>query len=351
MMSTDKYRWISLLFLLVIASIAVYFNINKPRIMILHSYHPDYAWTRDVNIGIRRIADDWGRYSVIWHYMDTKKHRDQHWQKQASLLARRAVETTEPDVLIIIDDLGQKLVGKHYVNHPSINIVFAGVNGSVAPYGYEGAKNVTGIFERKQLKAIKETLLTLEQQRTEPREHPRVGYLIDKSTSLKQGLPYFNAFDWGPLDFQGAITADSFEQWKQEIKNICKTADYLLIANYRKLVTSVNNSKTPLPKEVMSWTERHSPIPVIGVNVFNTEEGAMISVGVSPYEQGETAAKIAERIIEEKIAAGTIPMIKNKQYVVALNETALEKRHIVMPSIYEAFGRATENYYENEKPY
>lgn len=342
-----RNRIISLLFLLAVAGIAVYFNTNKPRVMILHSYHPDYAWTRDVNVGIHRIANNWGNYSVIWHYMDTKKHRDQRWHEQASLIARRAVETAEPDVLIIIDDLAQKLVGSHYVNHPSINIVFAGVNGSVEPYNYIGAKNVTGIFERKQLQAIKETVLALEKSRGMQRTtRPRVFYLTDTSPSLKQGLPYFKRFNWDPLDFQGAIPIDNFAQWKTTVKNIDNITDYLLVANYRKLITSADNPKTPLPHDVMTWTEANSPVPVVGVNVFNTEEGAMISVGVSPYEQGESAAKMAEKIIEENIPASKIPFQDNKLYVVALNDAALKKRDIVMPSIYEAFGRATANYYE-----
>jgi len=340
------YSVMSIIFLCVIAGLAVYFNMHKPRIMILHSYTPEYVWTRDVNEGINRIAQNWGRYSVQWHYMDTKKHRDQRWYEQASLIAKRAIENASPDVLILVDDLAQKLVGKYYIDHPSIQIVFAGVNGSIEQYGYHKANNVTGIFERKQLNAIKETLLTLEQGRDKPLEHPRVLYLIDSSTSLAKGRPYFEKFDWSPLTFEGVDVMDNFEEWKEEILCADRFTDYLLVANYRKLKTSETNHNVPSPKTVMTWTEENSPVPVIGVNLFNTEEGAMMSIGVSPYEQGEIAAKMAQRIIEEKISANDIPIQDNKHYVVALNDDALKKREIIMPSIYEAFGRATAHYYE-----
>ncbi|MGV6809610.1 MAG: ABC transporter substrate-binding protein [bacterium] len=340
------YSIMSIIFLCLIAGLAVYFNMHKPRIMILHSYTPDYVWTRDVNEGIQRVAENWGRYSVQWHYMDTKKHRDQRWYEQASLIAKRAIENASPDVLIIVDDLAQKLVGKYYVNHPNMQIVFAGVNGSIEQYGYQQANNVTGIFERKQLNAIKETLLTLEQGRENPLKNPRVLYLIDSSTSLSKGRPYFEKFDWSPLKFEGVYVMSDFEQWQQEVACADRMTDYLLVANYRKLKTSATDNKIPAPKTVMTWTEEHSPVPVIGVNLFNTEEGAMMSIGVSPYEQGEIAAKMAERIIEEKVSANNIPMRDNKHYVVALNDEALTKRGITMPSIYEAFGRATAHYYE-----
>lgn len=340
------YSFMSIIFLCIIAGLAVYFNMHKPRIMILHSYSPEYVWTRDVNEGINRVAQHWGRYSVQWHYMDTKKYRDQRWYEQASLIAKRAIENASPDVLIIVDDLAQKLVGKYYIDHPNIQIVFAGVNGSIEQYGYHKANNVTGIFERKQLNAIKETLLTLEQGRDEPLEHPRVLYLIDSSTSLAKGRPYFEKFDWSPLTFEGVDVMDNFEEWKEDVLYADRFTDYLLVANYRKLKTSETNHKVPSPKTVMTWTEENSPVPVIGVNLFNTEEGAMMSIGVSPYEQGEIAAKMAERIIEEKISANDIPIQDNKHYVVALNDDALKKRGIIMPSIYEAFGRATAHYYE-----
>ena len=114
-------RILSVIFLLMLGVIAVYLNTTRPRILIMHSYTPDYAWTRDVDVGIKRITDDWSDYTVSSHYMDTKKHQDKHWQEQAGRIARRTVDNAEPDVLIIVDDLAQKLVGSHYVNHPDMD--------------------------------------------------------------------------------------------------------------------------------------------------------------------------------------------------------------------------------------
>jgi len=333
-------------FLLFIAGFAVFFNLEKPRVLILHSYTPDYVWTREVNVGIERISKNWGSYYVHWHYMDTKKHQDARWLEQARLLAMRVVDGTQPDVLIVVDDLAQKLVGSKFVNHPGVDIVFAGVNGSVEPYGYEGANNVTGIFEHKQLRAISEAWLALESAQGKSRGNPRVNYLIDTSASLKKGVSFFENYAWKGVDFRGATTIEHFEQWKQVVKDMQQDSDYLLVANYRKLRLSENSKDHPSPEQVMQWTEQNSKIPVVGVNVFNGEEGAVLSVGVAPYEQGETAAKMAERIIEEGISASQIPMQVNQYYIVAHNGAALKKRGIKLPSIYEAFSRATDQYYE-----
>jgi len=156
---------LSLLFLLSIFVAAVTVNSTKPRVMILHSYHPDYAWTREIDVGLRRVSDSWVDYTVTWHYMDTKKHKDKEWLNRAGIIARRAIDRADPQVLIAIDDFAQSLAAKYYVNKPGISIIFGGVNGTVDAYDYNGAKNVTGIFEHKQLQPIRETVLTIEKGR------------------------------------------------------------------------------------------------------------------------------------------------------------------------------------------
>lgn len=340
-------RFLSLSFLLAMISFAVVFNVLKPRVMILHSYHSDYAWTRDIDVGLRRVTDGWTNYAVNWHYMDTKKHNDPRWLNRAGIIARRAIDQVDPHVLIAVDDLAQELAAKYYVNHPHIQIVFAGVNGEIAPYGYVGAKNVTGIYERKQLAAVQEAILALESKKTDAKLHPRVLYLLDPSPSMQKDRSFVDQFDWQPLLYTGSLVANDFEHWQQIVLKLAdRNIDYLLIANYRKLPHSSSDTSLAKPQEVMEWTEMHSPIPVIGVNVFNVEDGGMLSVGVSPYEQGEVAAKMAQRILREKVHASAIPTVFNKLSVVAIRKQAMQRRGIQLPAVYEAFGRATAHYIE-----
>ncbi|CAK0767007.1 ABC-type uncharacterized transport system, periplasmic component [Gammaproteobacteria bacterium] len=147
-----------ILFLTATALAVIAFNINKPRLLILQSYHRDYAWTRDVDTGIRRILDDKRHYATRWFYMDTKRHPWPDYRKNVGQAARRLIEQWQPDVVLAVDDDAQEYVMKYYVDDPHIRIVFAGVNGEVTPYGYDRANNVTGILERKELQAVKEAL-------------------------------------------------------------------------------------------------------------------------------------------------------------------------------------------------
>lgn len=336
---------LSFLFLLLFLAAAVVFNAIKPRVMVLHSYHPDYPWTRDVDVGIQRIAQRWADYSVTWHYMNTKNLSDKDSLRYAGLVARRAIDRFDPMVLIAVDDPAQELAARHYVGRPEIQIVFAGVNGDAEPYGYQGAANVTGIFERKPWQAVKEMVGTLELSKAQPNPRPRLRYLMDPSPSMQRDRGFIEAFDWSPILFDGAFVAKDYSQWQAFVRSLAEqSVDYLLVANYRKLPRSVEDPVLSPPEEVMLWTETHSPVPVIGVNVFNVEDGAAIAVGASPFEQGEAAAQMTETLLEQNLSGAQLPMTSNQHYVVALNRAALDKRQLQLPQIYETFARSTATY-------
>jgi len=339
--------FLCLLFLGAILTTAVIYNISKPRVLILQSYDPEYAWTRDVDKGLCRIMDRWSGYSVTRHYMYTKRYTGRSWLERAGVIARKAIERERPRVLIAVDDFAQSLAARYFVNDPYIEIVFAGVNGSIEPYGYKGAGNVTGIFENKQMAPVQETILAFESRRENPKRNPSLLYIMDSSFSLESDRSMIDGYDWFPIMYKGSIMAASFEEWKNIIRKSSGSVDYIIVANYRRLLLSNESSEYADPREVMRWTEENSTVPVIGINAFNVEDGAMISIGVSPFEQGETAAKMAQSIIEQGVRAGSIPIQINSQYVVAIRRSALERRGLALPAIYEAFGRATANFHED----
>ena len=55
--------FLCLVFLALILVTAVAYNSKKPRVMILQSYEPEYAWTRDVDEGLNRIIRKWTGFS------------------------------------------------------------------------------------------------------------------------------------------------------------------------------------------------------------------------------------------------------------------------------------------------
>lgn len=323
----------------------VYFNIARPRILVLHSYDVTYSWTRDVNVGLRRILDHYTNYAVRWHYMDTKRHPDPSFKRVAGIGAQRAIELWRPHVLIAIDDDAQEFAAKQFVNHPNVNLVFAGVNGEVEPYGYTGATNVTGILERKQLQAVKEIAQVVGGSLGLPNPL-RILHIGDASGSVAEDAKFMDQFNWVPVRFLGSKLVGTFDEWQQWITKAPAMADIILITNYRRLARSTTDKSLVPNHEVMSWTINHSHLAVIGTNVFNVEDGANLAVGVSPYEQGEVAAKMAINLIENHELASEIPVRSTQQYIVSMRKQGLQQSGIVLPSVYEAFARATNNFFD-----
>ncbi|MEJ2201854.1 MAG: ABC transporter substrate binding protein [Desulfuromonadaceae bacterium] len=329
-------------FFLCCAGTVFWVSWQRPSILVLHSYDGDYAWTREVDMGLSRILDaqNWARVGT--YYMKTKISKDPDYLRRAGLAARRAIDTAAPDVLIAVDDAAQELAAKYYVNHSDMQIVFAGVNGGTEAYGYPGAANVTGILERKPVAAIIECLRFLEPDRS---GRVRVMLLCDRSYSATSDADYLLSSDWGDIDFRGARRVDSLPEWQQAVAELAGTIDYLLVGGYRQLSDPDRGGGLAPAAEVMSWTENHAAMPVIGINVFNVEDGAMLAVGVSPFEQGEVAAEMALKLVQSGQPAVELPVRTSQQYVIAMRRSVLQRRQIEVPRIVEAFARATNNYY------
>lgn len=339
-----RLQWgLTILFCVISFGFFAAFNFVKPRILILQSYHIDYPWTRDVNIGIERVLGKRTDYSIRWHYMDTKRNPSAHFMKNAGIHAIRKINDWKPAVVIAIDDDAQEYAAKEFVNKSGISIVFSGVNGGVEHYGYMGATNVTGLYERKALAPFLDLVNDLAQHNG-IKKPIRILALGDMSYSVRQDLEFMEAFDWGATRFAGKLV-DTFPEWKNAVEEARGQADFIVILNYRKVHRSGEDKSLVPPREVVDWTEDNSAVALIGQNGFYVEEGGMLAIATSPYEQGEEACRLAVEIIDKQLAANQIPFRTSRQFAVYARESRLQRRGFKLTQICEAFARATSNYY------
>ena len=341
-----KIKYILFVFFsLVFCGLAIYTNYERPRILILHSYAPDYFWCRDVDIGLRRVLSNQSFYSIQWHYMDTKKHPEPKALRNAGVIARRVIDMVEPTILIAIDDDAQKYAAKYYINHPKISIVFCGVNADLTTYGYEKADNITGILERLPLQAVQETIMLLN---TKKKEKLRISHLSDSSTTVRLDDRFLHQYNWGSvIEVLPSRLVSTFDEWKAAVAALNREADYIIISNYRKIYkTAAAGSKLISPKEIIEWTMKNATVPVIGVNSFVAEDGAHLAISTSPYEQGEVAARLALRLLEGKVKAKDIPIKQTKQFIVNMSRRG--KEFSSLPTAYENFARYADKYSEDK---
>lgn len=310
---------IKLVFVLGALMYLVLFNVARPRVLILHSYGLEYSWTRNVDVGLSRILDKRKNISVYRQYMDTKRHPELSFKQKSGLLARRMIQRLRPQLIIAVDDDAQEYVGKYYIDHPHTDIVFCGVNAPLKEYGYDRAQNVTGIIQKIPLEVFRETIPLLLGEEGKHKKEIRVISLGDVSPSVKFDEAHIRAFDWKPLYLIDSILVTTFEEWKKQVKEIQNRADCLMVLNYRQLRRSQTDRTLVPPKEIMTWTQENSKIPLLGMTGAMVVDGGQISIQTSPYEQGEIAAKMALRIVSGK-KPKDIPVQVAKNFLIYLRK-------------------------------
>lgn len=332
------------LFLVVALVLFGWFNISKPSILVLHSYDKSYAWTRDINVGLGRVLNNSSQYQVRWYYMDTKRHPYAEYRTSAGIAARRFIEQMQPDVVIAVDDDAQQHVMRHFIDHPTIKIVFAGVNNDAADYGFDKARNVTGILERIPLTAIRETFLIADNFKALGRP-VRLALLADKSESVSGDIRQVQGFNWAPVQLTSINRASTWPEWQAKVNDLAGKADVIMVTGYRRLSRSASDKTLVPPHEVVEWTEHHSKIPVISGNGFFTEEGGMLAIGTSPYEQGEVAAARALDIALNGKRPDELPILASNQFIVTMNGGRMKLRGFELPKVYEAAARTGDKYF------
>jgi ABC-type uncharacterized transport system substrate-binding protein len=336
-------RFIIGLFLAGAMTLFVWYNMSRKTVLVLHSYATDYSWVRDVDTGINRVLKHKSLYSVRWYYMDTKRHPSNEYKNSAGTAARSVIEKMQPDVIIAVDDNAQQYATRYFLNHPKINIVFTGVNNEASDYGFDKANNATGVLERLPLAALRETL-QISTSFKNLRRPIRIAYLGDQSETVKGDEKQVQRFDWTPLQLSADRLVDSFPKWQAAVAELAKQADVIYVTGYRGLRRSDTDASLVPPKEVVAWTESHSKIPIIGGNGFYTEEGGMLAIGTSPYQQGEAAAEMALQILLDGKRSSDIPIISSTQFIVSMSAAKMKARGFELPQVYEAAARTGDKY-------
>lgn len=333
------------IFLVLTVAAMAWFKLSQPRILVLHSYAPDYSWTRDIDIGLKRLLDAKLRYKVQWHYMDTKNHPDKEFKRKAGASAHRAIDSLNPDLIIAIDDDAQAYAVMQYAGRPNIAIIFAGINGSIEAYGYDKVNNATGIYERKPLLDLRRALAAMRGPNGSELGR-RIMHLGDRSDSVQADSKEIDAFDWAPFRIVESHLVKTFDEWKMVVEGAKGGADVILLSNYHNIYEAAGKPKLVAASTVIEWTESNSPLPVVGLGGFMVEEGGMFAVGASGFEQGEVTARMAIEVLDRGAIPKNIAQVMPRQFLVYIRRPLMAKHEISLPPIYEAFARASNNHYE-----
>ncbi len=313
----------------------------RKRVLVLHSYHPDYAWVIDVNKGIVKGLEE-ERFEVgnnlklEYFYMDTKRKTDEKWKLEVAAKAKAHIAAYKPDVVIAVDDNAQKYVVSDLATNGGPPFVFLGVNADPMTYGYLRSMKapggqVTGSIERARFEQSFALL-----QKLVP-EAQNLAILCDDGPTgkpvIKRVQEQAAALGINIVDLK---QTGSFSEWKAFVQKVQTEADALLVIVYH---TIKNDAGQPVHEDtVLNWTVHNSKLPDIGFWGWAVEGGLLCSEAISGFQQGHYAATVASYVLMGQ-SPGEFPVDRPQRGEICVNLARAKMLGIEIP--YELARTAT----------
>jgi len=256
------------------------------RLLVVHSYHPEYPWVAAINEGIEATLAGSGVEHEVF-YMDTKRHTETAWKVSAGQRAAERVAAYRADIVITADDDAQEYFGRLYVDTP-LPLVFCGVNADPSKYGYPAA-NVTGIIERAHFAQTLELGRRLRPIR-------RVALLSCNDTTSAGALGFMRA-ELTDVEITETQLVNTFAEWQAQFLRLSQSADAVAVYMYHTLHDGVSETSLA-PDAVMAWTAQHTTVPTLGFFEFGVRDGLLCGVVESGNEHGTRAAAYALQILQ-----------------------------------------------------
>lgn len=181
---------------------------KQKEVLVLHSYHQGYQWTRDLQAGVESILGEQD-IALYVSYLDSKRYFSDEYMELLTEAFARKFSHRDFD-LVIVSDNNALMLAKNYGERlfPNTPVVFTGIN-HYTPALIDGMKKVTGVVESIELLdsisaalslmpktkdiyvIVDDTnsgqLLQRELDRIEPQIYPRMHVLHDETfLTLKQ---------------------------------------------------------------------------------------------------------------------------------------------------------------------
>lgn len=296
------------------------------RILVVHSYHPEYKWVADVNEGLEAELTDADLtegedYLLEYFYMDTKRIPAEEFEGAgADALAK--IEELDADIVVTVDDNAQTYVSRELLDGERA-VFFCGVNSDpVEKYGIvdsydKPGHNITGCLERERFAG---TLDLLREMRPEA---AAVAFIYDDGTTAPPVIERMKAqaAELG-LEVVYDEAVGTFEDWQAAVAAAAETADYIQLTLYHTIEDAAGEHIDE--NDVLAWTVENSPIPVVGTWDWSVEGGALCAEAINGVNQGKEVAKLIGIYLNGREPA-TISVVENVDGERMVNAAAAER--------------------------
>jgi len=286
-----------LCFCLLLTGPAAAQRLNK-NVLYLNSYHDGYQWSDQELQGIRKVlqASDY-KIDLQIEYLDAKKYRYEYIKPRLYTLYREKFKDEKFDIIIVSDNDALSFIQEYREElFGTAPVVFCGINGIETVNLSQ--KNITGVIENFDLART----LTIARKLHPDKKRMIVfgddsvtGHAIARQVEQKVRVadPSLEVEVWASL---------SLEETQERIKQLSSDTFLFFTPWYQTI-----KGRFYTTEEVMKEIYAHSPVPMYTAWEFLLGHGVVGGRLLSGIQHGETAARMAIRILGGE-SADAIPI-------------------------------------------
>ncbi len=279
------------------------------KVLFVNSYHQGYEWSDGIEDGATKVLRASG-VAVEYFRMDTKRHGDEAFKKQAGLDAKAAIEKAKPDLVILSDDNAVKYLLQPFYRDAPLPFVFCGVNWDASGYGLP-YRNATGMLE------VALTVQLVDRLK-EYAKGQRVGFLtVDTETERAEQKAYREKLK---MQFAQERFVKTLADWKAAFKELQGQVDVLLLGNF----AGINDWNEA---DARAFAEANTKVPSGAMYDFMMPY-AMLGLVKVAQEQGIWSGKTALAILKGE-KPSSIPIAANKEGQIMVNVKLASKAGVV----------------------
>ncbi|MEL7408595.1 MAG: hypothetical protein AAFN00_16850 [Cyanobacteria bacterium J06558_2] len=297
---------------------------SQDNILVIHSYHLGYSWTKEIEAGIEEYFEQSQQDINIFHeFLDGKRYPDLPYSKSFLENIRQKYKNTPIDVVMVSDDPALDLVlqvrEQYFAQAP---IVFLGINHITQEL--LDTSGITGVFENRDVAA---TILKAYQQT----KSDTLIVINDSTQTGQANLKKINEIEPAQNSFKDIEIINDLtpDQIQSKIGKFPKTTPIFFIGQLRE-----NSAERALYNWDYSINILRAKVdnPIYGVTVELLDRGIVGGKFLEGKTHAKEAAQLTEKILQGSDPEDLKPILEAKNKWI-FDAKAIKKYHINLKSI------------------
>lgn len=291
----------------------------KKNILLLHSYHSDMTWVKNIEDAIKdELKPGKNDYLIHKEYMDTKRHNSKEYYEALVDIYKKKYSNKNIDLILSSDNNAFDFLIKNRDEiFGEVPVVFSGVN-NFDNKMLEGEEKFTGVAEQFSAKETVDTILKL---------HPDTEEIFIINDYLKTGRAWQKDIEEALKGYEKKVKLTyndnlTLEELKKKVDSLGDKSAVLMGVYFAD-----KNGQYTTYEKIGKYLLGDSKAPVYALLNFNVNNNVIGGKVIGGYTQGKAMSASAKKVLEGK-NPDSIPITYSSANEFIFNYPGMQKHDI-----------------------